>query len=143
MLKATVATIAFMTTVTFFGQTAHADVFSKLETVISKLEPVYNPLPILIPAGKSPQQVSGAIRRSLLAKEWQIQNAEKGRIEARYNSPKLWHATVDIQYDSESIRMTYKDSKGLKYNSGTGMIHKMYAGAVRDLEKVIQGQIRN
>lgn len=143
MLKATVTTIALMAAVTFFGHNAHADAFSKLEHVFTKLEPVYNPLPILIPAGKSPQQVSGAIRRSLLAKEWQILNAEKGRVEARYNSPKLWRATVDIRYDSESIRMTYKDSDGLKYNSDSGVIHKMYAVAVRDLEKIIQGQIRN
>ena len=136
MLKATVATIALMAAVTFFGHTAHADVFSKLE-------PVYNPQPILIPAGKSLQQVSGAIRRSLLAKDWQILNIKEGRLEARYNRSSSWSATVYIQYDSQSIRITYKDSEGLNYNSDTGMIHKTYVGIVRDLEKVIQGQIRN
>lgn len=136
MLKATVTTIAFLAAVTFFSQTAHADVFSKLV-------PLYNPQPILIPAGKNPQQVSGAIRRSLLAKDWKILNTEKGRFEARYNRSSSWRATVYIQYDSESIRITYKDSEGLNYNSDTGMIHKTYVGIVRDLEKVIQGQIRN
>lgn len=143
MLKATVTTIVLMAAVTFFGHTAHADAFSKLENVFSKLEPVYNPQPILIPTGKSPQQISGAIRRSLLAKDWQILNTEKGRLEARYSRSSSWLATVYIQYDSQSIRITYKDSEGLKYNSDTGMIHRTYAGTVRDLEKVIQGQMRN
>lgn len=39
--------------------------------------PVYNPESILIPAGKSSAQVSGAIRRSLLAKKWLLVKEEE------------------------------------------------------------------
>jgi len=103
--------------------------------------PIYTPEPILIPAGKSPAQVNSAIRRSLLAKQWQLLKNGNGHIEASYKKSRDWRATVDIQYDNRSIRIHYKDSEGLNYDSATGTIHKKYAETVRGLETVMRGQI--
>ena len=105
--------------------------------------PLYNPESILIPAGKSSAQVSGAIRRSLLAKKWLLVKNENGRIEASYKKSNYILSTVDIQYDNQAIRINYKESEGLNYDSGTGTIHKSYNETVRGLETVIRGQIRD
>lgn len=105
--------------------------------------PLYNPEPVLIPAGKSAAQVSGAIRRSLLAKKWLLVKNEDGHIEANYKKSKEIRATVDIRYDNQSVRINYKESEGLYFDSGAGTIHKSYNEAVRGLETVIRGQIRD
>lgn len=104
---------------------------------------LYNPEPVLIPAGKSAAQVGGAIRRSLLAKKWLLVKNEDGHIEANYKKSKEIRATVDIRYDNQSIRIDYKESEGLHFDSGAGTIHKSYNEAVRGLETVIRGQIRD
>lgn len=131
-IRALVVTVAIFCSV---GQPA-------LATVFSKLAPIYNPEPILVPDGKQLRQISAAIKRSLLANNWQAQNIGNGHLEAAYKRGS-WQATVAIQYNIREIKITYKDSNGLGYSKATGEIHKTYNGLVQELEQVIRGQIRD
>jgi hypothetical protein len=104
--------------------------------------PLYIPEPIVVPAGMTLKEVNGAVRRSLLAKNWLVQKNENNHIEASYRKSKDWSIAIVVQYDIQSIRINYKDSNGLNYDTNTGSIHKRYTEMVGDLEKVIRGQVR-
>ena len=110
----------------------------------ARIEPIYTPDPIEIPAGKSGEEVKLGIRKALFSLDFKTKEIGPGQLEATHikNSRDRVHtAVLSIQYDSKTVRIRYKDSKDLNYNSKTGEIHGTYNRWVRNVEKRIRGNL--
>lgn len=109
-----------------------------------KHDPLYTPEPIQIPAGKSPDAVKKAIRKSLFDKGWETREIGPGHFQGKYaksGKKDSYSAVVDVRYDSKSVRITYKDSEGLNYNKADNTVHGTYNRWVKNIEKNIRGNL--
>ena len=104
----------------------------------AKTQPLYNPDPIEVPAGKSAEQVRMAVRKALIRYDFSIKEIGPGHVEGKHvkHSKSLEHtAVVTVKYDTRSVRITYKDSKDLNYDASKQVIHGTYNRWIRNLEK--------
>jgi hypothetical protein len=109
-----------------------------------RLQPIYTPDPIEIPAGKSGEEVKQGIRKALFSLDFKTKDIGPGQLEATHvkNSKDMVHtAVLSIQYDSKTVRIRYKDSKDLNYDQKAGEIHGTYNRWVRNVEKRIRGNL--
>jgi hypothetical protein len=108
-------------------------------------EPVYNPDPIAVPAGKSVADVKKAIRKACFDKGWEAREIGAGHIQAKYTKSgrkgAMHSAVVDIRYDAKNVRIAYKDSQDLDYDAGAKTIHKTYNRWIRYLEKNVRANL--
>lgn len=104
-------------------------------------QPIYNvqSAPITGPAGKSLSmaEVQQAILRAGTQLGWQMQPEAPGRISGRL-ALRTHLALVDIEHDTKSYSIKYRDSTNLM--AGDGMIHRNYNGWIQNLEKAIRVQ---
>ena len=104
-------------------------------------DPLYNPDPIPVPDGKNLERVKSDIHKALLNKDWQVKHLGPGRLEAKQidtgKGDKVYVAVIDIKYDTKTVRITYKESKGLDYNKEKNEIDSKYTRWIRKLEKNI------
>jgi hypothetical protein len=104
-------------------------------------QPIYNveKAPIVAPAGKSLSmtEVQQAIMRAGTQLGWQMQPEGPGRLSGRL-ALRTHLAVVDIQHDTKSYSIKYRDSTNL--DARDGMIHRNYNGWIQNLEKAIRVQ---
>ena len=104
----------------------------------ARTQPLYNPDPIEVPAGKSAEQVKAAVRKAMVRYSFSIKEIGPGHVEGKHvkHSKSMEHtAVVTVKYDTKSVRITYKDSKDLNYDASKQMIHGTYNRWIRNLEK--------
>lgn len=105
------------------------------------IQPIYNvqSAPIVGPGGKtlSMTEVQQAIMRAGTQLGWQMQPEGPGRISGRL-ALRTHLAVVDIEHDTKSYSIKYRDSTNLQ--AGDGMIHRNYNGWIQNLEKAIRVQ---
>ena len=96
--------------------------------------------PIILPPGKSASMtdVTTAIMRAGSQLGWQMQPAGPGKLSGRL-ALRTHLAVVDIEHDTKSYSIKYKDSQGL--DAKDGMIHKNYNGWIQNLDKGIRAQL--
>jgi hypothetical protein len=104
-------------------------------------QPIYNveKAPIVGPAGKtlSMTEVQQSIMRAGTQLGWQMQAVGPGRISGQL-ALRTHLAVVDIEHDTKTYSIKYKDSTNL--DARDGMIHRNYNGWVQNLEKAIRVQ---
>ena len=96
-----------------------------------------NPDPIVIRSSQSVEQIREGIWDALKSRRWYVTEEEPGVIVAAV-SVRTHSAKVRIDYDTESIRLSYVDSENLKYRKtrrGDEYIHKNYHHWVRHLTR--------
>lgn len=109
-----------------------------------RLQPIYTPDPIEVPAGKSVEHVKQAIHKALFGLDFKTKDIGPGHLEATHvkNSKDMAHtAVLTIEYDSKIVRISYKDSKDLNYDQAKGEIHGTYNRWVRNVEKRIRSEL--
>lgn len=96
--------------------------------------------PIILPPGKkvSMNDVTTAIMRAGTQLGWQMQPEGPGRISGRL-ALRTHLAVVDIEHDTKSYTIKYRDSQNL--DARDGMIHKNYNGWIQNLDKAIRAQV--
>ncbi len=110
----------------------------------AKLQDVYNPPPIPVPAGKSLEQVKKAIHQGLAQKGFQYKDTGANQVQAKYIRPSKkgdYVAVFNVNYDTTSVRITYKDSENLNYSDGK--IHPTYNKWIRTAENYIRLSLEN
>jgi hypothetical protein len=107
----------------------------------STTQPIFNveKAPIIAPPGKtlSMADVQQAIMRAGSQLGWQMQPEAPGRITGRI-ALRTHLAVVDIEHDTKSYSIKYRDSTNL--NAADGMIHRNYNGWIQNLDKAIRVQ---
>lgn len=81
------------------------------------------------------QQVRGAIIKAGAGNGWQMTPVQDGLIIGTLNI-RTHQAVVNINYDTKTYNITYKDSLNLKYNGAT--IHSNYNGWITNLDNAIK-----
>lgn len=84
------------------------------------------------------QKVRGAIIKAGAGNGWQMNPVQDGLIIGTLNI-RTHQAVVNINYDSKTYSITYKDSLNLKYNGST--IHSNYNGWVTNLDNAIKREL--
>jgi len=106
-------------------------------------QPIYNvdSTPIILPPGKksmSMNDVSTAIMRAGTQLGWQMAPEGPGRLTGRL-AVRTHLAVVDIQHDTKSYSIKYRDSTNL--DARDGMIHRNYNGWIQNLDKGIRAEL--
>jgi hypothetical protein len=96
--------------------------------------PLTDPEPIAIPAGLKIEQVTKAIKASLVGRTWTVTSEEPGHIVSTLNLREHM-AKIDIVYDAQTIKIAYLDSGELLYaeKKGQRMIHHNYLAWIQNL----------
>ena len=96
--------------------------------------------PIILPPGKtvSMQQVTTAIMRAGTRLGWQVVPEGPGRLTGRI-ALRTHMAVVDLEHDTKSYSIKYKDSSNLGYDGSN--IHPNYNGWVQRLDQGIRAQL--
>ena len=96
--------------------------------------PLTDPEPIAVPAGLKIDQVTKAIKASLVGRTWVVASEEPGHIVSTLNLREHM-AKIDIVYDAQTIRIKYLDSGELLYaeKKGQRMIHHNYLSWIQNL----------
>lgn len=108
-----------------FSGTAHA----------GRTAPLVNPTPVSIPAGASQDAVVKDIKRALLGRGWTITAERPGEIDSTLFI-RDHEAKILVQYDAQSVRFSYVDSKNLNYRvdrKGKAEIHANFLGWMQNL----------
>ncbi len=110
-------------------------------------DPLYNPDPIAVPGGKNLERVKTDVHKALLDKDWQVRPLGPGHFEAKQvdtgKKDKVYVAVIDVKYDTKTVRITYKESKGLEYNKEKNEIDSRYTRWVRKLEKEVRKRLES
>ncbi len=109
-----------------------------------RLQPIYTPDPIPVPAGKGINEVKEAIHKALFSLDFKTKDTGPGELETTHvkHSKDMEHtAVLTIKYDSKTVRISYKDSKDLNYDQKSGEIHGTYNRWVHNVEKRIRGNL--
>jgi hypothetical protein len=110
----------------------------------SRIQPIYTPDPIEVPAGKSANDVKSAVRKALTGLDFQVKDMGPGHMEATHvkHSRDMAHtAVLTIKYDTKAVHISYKDSKDLNYDQAKGEIHGTYNRWVQNVEKRIRSEL--
>ena len=96
--------------------------------------------PIILPPGKTANmsQVTTAIMRAGAQLGWQMEPAGPGKLTGRI-ALRQHTAVVDVEHDTKSYSIKYRDSTNLDAKDGT--IHKNYNGWIQNLDKAIRSQL--
>lgn len=97
--------------------------------------PLVNPQPMSVPAGTSQDTLVKDIKRALLGRGWTISAERPGEIDSTL-FVRDHEAKILVQYDQQSVRFTYVDSKNLNYRvdrKGKAEIHANYLSWVQNL----------
>ena len=105
-----------------------------------RIAPVYDvqQAPIVATHAVSMADVERAIRTAGASLGWQMVPRGPGSMEGTLVL-RDHRAVVDINYDSKSYSIKYKDSSNLQYDGST--IHSNYNGWIQNLERAIRGAV--
>ena len=96
--------------------------------------PLSDPEPVAVPAGMKLEQVTKAIKASLVGRTWALTQDEPGHIVSTLNLREHM-AKIDIAYDVQTIKIRYLDSGELMYaeKKGQRVIHRNYLNWIQNL----------
>lgn len=97
--------------------------------------PLVNPQPVSVPAGTPQEMLVKDIKRSLLGRGWTITAERPGEIDSTL-FVRDHEAKILVQYDQQSVRFSYVDSKNLNYRvdrKGNAEIHANYLSWIQNL----------
>ncbi len=94
--------------------------------------------PVTARRAASLDEIGNAIVRAGASLNMQMQKVRPGLITVTY-TPRGLSATMEIEYDTKQYSITYKDSRGLKYDGS--QIHKTYNSWVHNLDNRIRVQL--
>ena len=110
-------------------------------------DPLYSPDPIPVPVNTNLDRVKDDVHKVLLDKNWQVKHLGPGRLEAKQietgKGDKLYVAVIDVHYDTKSVRIAYRESKGLEFNQEKNEIDSRYTRWVRKLEKELRKRLES
>lgn len=111
-------------------------------TADTRCEPIRNVVdaPIHGAGGKqlSMTGISEAIRLAGVAAGWRMHHQAPGSLHGRLEL-RSHVAEVDVEHNTESYSITYRESSNL--SAGSGMIHQSYNGWIRNLDESIRTQL--
>ncbi len=109
----------------------------------ARVVPISQP-DIEVPCKMSHKKINKAIRRALADKGWAAINKGKGHIVGRIYVRRHMLA-VDVTYDSELVKIRYKDSENLKYRKRDGVeyIHGRADGWIRTIVGLMNFHLSN
>ena len=96
-------------------------------------------LPVTLKTDRA--QMQQAIVKTLVARQWTVQQITPNRVQAQITVRGQYHAEIDIPYSADHYRIQYRDSSGLDYKDGK--IHKNYIRWVRLLDKGIVRELKD
>ena len=96
-------------------------------------------LPVTLKTDRA--QMQQAIVKTLVARQWTVQQITPNRVQAQITVRGQYHAEIDIPYSADHYRIQYRDSRGLDYTDGK--IHKNYIRWVRLLDKGILRELKD
>ena len=96
-------------------------------------------LPVTLKTDRA--QMQQAIVKTLVARQWTVQQITPNRVQAQITVRGQYHAEIDIPYSANHYRIQYRDSSGLDYKDGK--IHKNYIRWVRPLDKGILRELKD
>ena len=96
-------------------------------------------LPVTLKTDRA--QMQQAIVKTLVARQWTVQQITPNRVQAQITVRGQYHAEIDIPYSADHYRIQYRDSRGLAYKDGK--IHKNYIRWVRLLDKGILRELKD
>jgi hypothetical protein len=108
--------------------------------VACKSTPILNINQSLLVKSNNLSNVTDGIIRAGHSLGWRLEKIKPGLIVATLNLRKHV-AQVDINYNTESYSINYKDSKNLQYNEEMETIHSNYNGWVTNLSRAIDKQL--
>ncbi len=89
------------------------------------------------------KRVEMAIKKGAKRKGWRVKKVKTGLLTAKNNVRGKHLVVVNIVYDTKGYKISYKDSKNLKYDPEAKTIHKSYNKWVATLEKNIDYELAN
>ena len=96
-------------------------------------------LPVTLKTDRA--QMQQAIVKTLVARQWTVQQITPNRVQAQITVRGQYHAEIDIPYSADHYRIQYRDSSGLDYKDGK--IHKNYIRWVRLLDRDIVRDLKD
>ena len=93
-----------------------------------------------VAAKMSQQDVLKSIIRAGMSRGWEMKKINDGLAEATY-ARRNFTVTVSINYTATNYSISYKSSKGLKYNEEKKTIHKNYNSWINNLKNQINSEI--
>ncbi|NOX15420.1 MAG: hypothetical protein GXP61_05270 [Epsilonproteobacteria bacterium] len=91
----------------------------------------------------SMNKIANAIRLGASSKGWRTSRVKKGLIEASIIVRSKYFVAVNIRYSTYGYKITYKNSRNLKYNPKNNTIHPSYNKWVGLLERNINFELSN
>ncbi|RXK12564.1 hypothetical protein CP965_08265 [Halarcobacter mediterraneus] len=86
-------------------------------------------------------KVERAIIKGSMKRGWVTKKIKTGLIEAKNNVRGKHLVIVNINYNSKGYKISYKDSRNMKYDAGSNTIHKNYNKWVSNLENDINYEL--
>ena len=104
--------------------------------------PLVDPAPVAVPQGTSLSDVEKDIMECAIGRDWALEEKKPGAISFKYAPRDFW-VTINVSYDAHNVKIAYKDSFNLEYDSqgGTTEIHPNYNRWVNNLAHDIAGRL--
>lgn len=101
-----------------------------------------DPPPLPVPQGEKPEVVEKAILSSGVRRNWMVVDKKPGLVVLQY-APREFSVTVNVSYDSQAVKIAYKDSANMEYGQEDGhpVIHPNYNRWVNNLAHDIAGEL--
>ncbi|MDR3419148.1 MAG: hypothetical protein P4L83_23475 [Nevskia sp.] len=95
-----------------------------------------------MPQGEKPEVVEKAILSSGVRRNWMVVDKKPGLVVLQY-APREFSVTVNVSYDSQAVKIAYKDSANMEYGQEDGhpVIHPNYNRWVNNLAHDIAGEL--
>ncbi len=88
-------------------------------------------------------QIEAAIKLGALKKGWRTEKVNSNLLKSTINVKEKYLVEVLISYSEKGYKISYKDSKNLKYNSSNKTIHNNYNRWINGLSKSINKALIN
>lgn len=86
-------------------------------------------------------KVEAAIKKGAMRKGWSTKKIKTGLLESRINVRGKHLVVVNINYNKNGYKISYKDSRNMNYDPSSHTIHKNYNSWIANLEKNINYEL--
>jgi len=77
--------------------------------------------------------VENALKTCSSARGWKFRRVASGKLIGQLTVRGKHYVEVDVEYSSQVFKISYRDSKNMKYNAANNTIHKRYNSWVENL----------
>lgn len=86
----------------------------------------------------SSNQVAKALSSCSAARGWVFTNAGSGKLVGKLNVRGKHFVEVGVEYNSKAYKITYRDSRNMKYDAAKNTIHRRYNSWVENLDNDVR-----